>query len=210
MPAPATLKINEIFWSFQGEGLHLGSAAVFIRLSGCSTGCSFCDSKASWTEFTPMTARTIIEHITPWQQQYHTRRVIISGGEPLEQDLSELCQQLLSFGFSIAIETNGVHFQDLPIHWWTVSPKPAHNYHIHPQLLSRISELKLVAIPYLTLDIIQTLRSQIPSSVPIFLQPNGQDSSSFGFTFSLFKECQEKGLESVKAGVQLHKLYGVS
>ena len=50
MPEPSILKINEIFWSFQGEGVKIGFPSIFIRLAGCQLRCPYCDTKESWED----------------------------------------------------------------------------------------------------------------------------------------------------------------
>ena len=71
--------INEIFYSLQGEGVHMGKASIFIRLSRCNLRCSFCD-----TEFDTgkeMTLEELRDAIAP----YPGRRIILTGGEPTLQ-----------------------------------------------------------------------------------------------------------------------------
>ena len=58
-------RINEIFYSLQGEGRHTGRPAVFVRFSGCNLKCPFCDT--DFNAATLMTADDIINAISPWQ-----------------------------------------------------------------------------------------------------------------------------------------------
>ena len=72
-------KINEIFYSIQGEGFHAGTPAIFVRFSGCNLKCSFCDTKHE--EFKYMNDEDILQEI----HSYPCRFVILTGGEPMQQ-----------------------------------------------------------------------------------------------------------------------------
>ena len=69
-------KINEIFYSLQGEGFHTGTPAVFVRFSGCNLRCSFCDTLHE--EGVMMTDEEIVEKVS----SFPARMVILTGGEP--------------------------------------------------------------------------------------------------------------------------------
>lgn len=113
-------RVNEIFYSLQGEGRWAGRAAVFIRFSGCNLSCPFCDTDFSHSE--PMTIEEIIGKITPWKE---CGFVVLTGGEPTLQVDEVLTAALHSSGFYIAIETNGTHPVARGVDWITVSPKQA-------------------------------------------------------------------------------------
>ena len=68
------LKINEIFYSLQGEGYFAGVPAVFVRFSGCNLSCSFCDTNHG--SHTIMTEEQVVEEIS----KYPTRHIVITGG----------------------------------------------------------------------------------------------------------------------------------
>jgi 7-carboxy-7-deazaguanine synthase len=211
MPEPSILKINEIFWSFQGEGLRVGIPSVFLRFAGCSVQCPYCDSKDSWKSDAgaSVSIGEILSEIEKHQKKYPQSQVVITGGEPLEQELSEITTALKKKNNFLSIETNGIHFQDLPIDWWTISPKDVTDYFIHEDLLKKINEIKLVVNKSLTIDVIKRTRSIVPVSVPIFLQPEANDNNRYVNTFSLFQQCQEEQLENIRCGIQLHKVYEV-
>jgi organic radical activating enzyme len=211
MPGPSILKINEIFWSFQGEGLRVGVPSVFLRFAGCSVQCPYCDSKDSWKSEAgaSVSIEEILSEIEKHQKKYPQSQVVITGGEPLEQELSEITTALKKKNNFLSIETNGIHFQDLPIDWWTISPKDVTDYFIHEDLLKKINEIKLVVNKSLTIDVIKRTRSIVPVSVPIFLQPEANDNNRYVNTFSLFQQCQEEQLENIRCGIQLHKIYEV-
>lgn len=126
------MRVNEIFYSLQGEGFFTGTAAVFVRLSGCNLRCSFCDTDhESGRE---MSVREIVDAILP----YPTRHVVITGGEPALQLSDQLVSTLHRHGYFIQIETNGTRELPEDIDWITCSPKYA------PVVLTSVDELKIV------------------------------------------------------------------
>jgi 7-carboxy-7-deazaguanine synthase len=98
------LKINEIFYSIQGESLHAGLACVFIRLTGCNLRCIWCDTRYAYTEGLDMTIGDILDAISV----YPCRLIGVTGGEPLVQaETPELIHCLLAQGYTVLMETNG-------------------------------------------------------------------------------------------------------
>lgn len=127
------MRINEIFYSIQGEGRYTGTPAVFVRFAGCNLRCSFCDTE--FQTYAQMTEDEIICAVS----SYPAHHVILTGGEPTLQLTSSLLHKLSSAGLTVHIETNGTHpLPDGPIHWVTCSPKDA------PVRIQRIDELKVV------------------------------------------------------------------
>jgi 7-carboxy-7-deazaguanine synthase len=211
MPVPSILGIKEIFWSFQGEGLRVGFPTIFLRFYGCSLHCPYCDSKSSWKPGPVrwMSLPEILGEVEIYREKYPGSQVVLTGGEPLEQDLASLTAALKTKGFFLSLETNGRHFQDLALDWWTVSPKDVSGYFIHEELLKKITEIKLVVNKNLTMETIKRLRGKLPEQVPIFLQPDGFDRDRYKNTFSLFRHCREEKIRGLRVGVQLHKIYRV-
>ena len=111
-------KINEIFYSLQGEGRHSGIPSVFLRFSGCNLRCSFCDTahqEGIWLSDEDIVAE-INKYPAPW--------IILTGGEPtLSIDDSFIAFLKAQTGKKIAIETNGTGRIPKNIDWVTVSPK---------------------------------------------------------------------------------------
>lgn len=131
------MKVNEIFYSLQGEGVYTGTAAVFLRLSGCNMKCWFCDTKGH-EQGTEMTEEEIAERVS----QYPARHIVITGGEPTMQLNARLTRLLHEKGFFIQIETNGaLPLKDgTEVDWITCSPKG------NEIKIQRIDELKLLFI----------------------------------------------------------------
>lgn len=110
-------RVNEIFYSLQGEGFHAGTPAIFVRLSGCNLRCPFCDTDhASGAEMTD-------EEIVAEVSQYPAVLVVLTGGEPSLTIDEALIRRLHAAGKHIAIETNGTHPIPAGIDWITLSPK---------------------------------------------------------------------------------------
>src|SRR5580658_562133 len=98
------LKINEIYLSLQGESTWAGLPCVFIRLTGCSLRCSWCDTAYAFYEG----ADNGLEEILANVENYGVRLVEITGGEPLEQEgVYPLMEALLAKGYQVLLETSG-------------------------------------------------------------------------------------------------------
>src|SRR6187402_2137160 len=100
------LPLMEEFYTIQGEGYHTGTAAYFIRIGGCDVGCHWCDVKESWNaELHPPTAvDVIVENASKYSDT-----VVVTGGEPLMWDMTELTQRLKENGRKVHIETSGAY-----------------------------------------------------------------------------------------------------
>jgi len=142
-------KVNEIFYSLQGEGYNTGTASVFIRLSGCNLRCTFCDTLHE--EGTIMSLPEIVEQVMHYPQ---APLIVLTGGEPslwIDDDFVMGLKQLT--GKRIAIETNGTHPLPHGIDWVTLSPKTGlGDSGDVPVVLTRCDELKVV---YLGQDLAQ-------------------------------------------------------
>ena len=116
------LAINEEFISIQGEGKNTGVLQYFIRTQGCAVGCYFCDTKYTWR---PQDAITKEADIVKRAEQSGAEWVCITGGEPLEQDLSQLVIMLKHRGFFVQIETSGMYYHPIvkKMDWVCCSPK---------------------------------------------------------------------------------------
>jgi 7-carboxy-7-deazaguanine synthase len=99
------LKLNEIFFSIQGESTQAGRPCIFIRLTGCKLRCTYCDTQYSYFEGEDQEIDEIIRRI----KAYPCKLVEVTGGEPLEQkETPILLQRLLDEGFEVMLETDGV------------------------------------------------------------------------------------------------------
>jgi len=109
----ATLVVNEIYLSLQGESTFAGLPCIFIRLTGCDLRCSYCDTAYAFTAGKKMSLAEILEKVHELAKPFSNLKlplVELTGGEPLLQKNSlPLMQQLCDAGFSVLIETSGAH-----------------------------------------------------------------------------------------------------
>jgi 7-carboxy-7-deazaguanine synthase len=128
------MRVNEIFYSLQGEGFLAGAPSVFIRLAGCPLRCRWCDTKYAWDKTAG--AHYSIEKVVQTIQQWPTKFVVITGGEPMiNSDLTLLAQTLKASGKHITIETAGIAFiQDLPCDLMSINPKLSNSTPTDPEL----------------------------------------------------------------------------
>jgi organic radical activating enzyme len=207
MPRPPTLKITEIFPSFQGEGLRQGEATIFVRLSGCNLKCPFCDTKYAWKGGRDYSAEEVLEKIKEIRVDFPARWICLTGGEPLIQEVSGLVRKLKKEGFRVQVETNGTFYRHLPVDWYSVSPKPA-KYRYRPEYRQRAKEVKLIVTKDLEFKAIRKLRKEFPEKTPLLLQPQSARIWSMALATRLLKQAVREGLKNTRLSYQLHKIYG--
>ena len=101
---PGILRVNEIFYSIQGEGSRSGERCIFIRLTGCGLRCTYCDTEYAFYEGIDLDIPEILEQI----KSYNCALVELTGGEPLEQEgIYPLIDLLLTGGYEVMVETGG-------------------------------------------------------------------------------------------------------
>jgi len=147
-------RVNEIFYSLQGEGFYTGTPAVFLRFSGCNRRCAFCDT--DFSAYCDMSAADIVSEVSA----FPARHIVVTGGEPLLQLDDTLVRALKAAGFYIQVETNGSLPVPTGVDWVTCSPKDA------PWAIGRIDELKVV---YNGQDV-ERIADLLPAT-RLFLQP---------------------------------------
>lgn len=227
------LQVHEVFFTIQGEGPFSGQRAVFVRLTGCNLRCWFCDTKwddekdqyVSPTDLFKKVVSTVLN-----SRANDCDLIVITGGEPMRQDLSEFIELARVGGYRVQIETAGTYWQDcMTQHNVTVvvSPKAAR---VHPQYealsksYSRKVYWKYVVVAdqidpndWLPIGNYQRLKNgkigggvlaRPPIGATVYLQPCDEYDV----------EKNKRNLEAVKnialmtgyiAGVQLHKLLNV-
>jgi organic radical activating enzyme len=110
-------RINDIFYSLQGEGHNTGRAAVFVRFAGCNLRCSFRDTE--FDTYREMSDEEILAAISG----YPARFVVLTGGEPTLQVDEAFIELLHQHGYEVAMESNGTRPAPRNLDWLTVSPK---------------------------------------------------------------------------------------
>lgn len=116
------MRLAEIFYSIQGEGLMAGTPSVFVRVSGCNLRCRWCDTEyASWyPDGRTWSVREVVAEV----ERYAAHHVVITGGEPfLFRQLGELCMALQKRGRHITIETAGTIYREVVCDLLSLSPK---------------------------------------------------------------------------------------
>ncbi len=98
------IKINEIYYSIQGESSKAGLPCVFVRLTYCNLRCSYCDTEYAFYEGAEKSIDEILEEV----KKYKCNLVEVTGGEPLVQEESnELMKRLCDEGYEVMLETGG-------------------------------------------------------------------------------------------------------
>ncbi len=116
------MKIADLFFSIQGEGVLVGVPSVFVRTSGCNLRCGWCDSEyTSWQpEGTPYTVAEVMERVTA----FSAKHVVVTGGEPLlAPDIEDLCTALREKKYHITMETAATVFKPVACDLASLSPK---------------------------------------------------------------------------------------
>ncbi len=201
------LDVQEIFPTFQGEGIYAGMPSVFVRLGGCNLACHFCDTE--FENFEEIALDRILEKIDSYSG-IHKKLVVITGGEPLRQPLTPLCDALLEKGYKVQIETNGTLFQPLDKRVDIVcSPKAgSHGYApLRPDMLNVVSALKFI------ISASDPLYNHVPDigqgrDMLVFIQPMDEydDQKNAANLSHCLKLAQQ---QNVRLSVQLHKIIGV-
>ncbi|MFN7184930.1 MAG: 7-carboxy-7-deazaguanine synthase QueE [Alphaproteobacteria bacterium] len=208
------LDVQEIFATLQGEGPYAGWPSVFLRLGGCNLACEFCD-----TEFESFTKRRLDNVLSDIQMLANNEAgarvrhlVVITGGEPLRQNLVPLCEALLQQSFKVQIETNGTLFQPLPEMVDIIcSPKMSGGkYHtLHPDLLARLTALKFIvreaAGDYQAVGEV----GQSQHNIPVYVQPmdeydKARNEANRAHALHLAQ------IHGYRLSLQTHKLLGIA
>jgi 7-carboxy-7-deazaguanine synthase len=183
------LPVMESFYTLQGEGFHQGRAAYFIRLGGCDVGCVWCDVKESWDaekhpRFSVEEIVDILKEVTSSQLQVTGNQqpatsnlpiVVITGGEPLMHDLTELTKAIHAAGFETNIETSGSHPLSGEWDWICLSPKkfkaPL------PDVVPHANELKVVIFNKSDFAWAEEYAALVSPTCKLYLQPEWDKSA---------------------------------
>jgi 7-carboxy-7-deazaguanine synthase len=197
VPGNSQFAVAEQFFSVQGEGHWTGTPAWFIRLQGCTVGCPWCDTKHTWEAATATSALADIVRGVPQS----ARHVVVTGGEPYEQDIHRLLYALHIEGRRVQVETSGC-FDVYGPGWITVSPKFVKP--LSRKALRAANEIKQVITCE---DDIRRFQEEVLPHVgqwiPISLQPvsNGRRAVEI-----CIEECKRSGYQ---LSLQTHKLAGL-
>ena len=211
--------VNDIYKSVQGEGRLVGTPMVVLRLHGCTVGCSWCDTKQTWSL---KHEASELEAALGENQNYanigearladlcreiggpNIKWVMLTGGEPCEQDLDTLIVNLRRQGFKVNLETSGT--QPLPKNepeWICVSPKYAFRKPLQ-NVLEDADEIKVVICTVKdleeNLDELKRLRDY---GIIVSLQPVAGSKSALGVCISAATEY------GFNLSIQMHKVIDI-
>jgi organic radical activating enzyme len=161
------LPVMEQFYTIQGEGNNTGKAAYFIRIGGCDVGCHWCDVKESWdASIHPLTSITsLLDDVL----SYSAKSVVITGGEPLQYNLTELTSLLKENHIETYIETSGAYPISGNWDWICLSPKktmPPKN-----EIYKIAHELKIIVYNKHDFEWAKQEAEKVNSTCILYLQP---------------------------------------
>jgi 7-carboxy-7-deazaguanine synthase len=120
------VKIAEIFYSVQGEGMLTGTPSVFVRTSGCNLRCTWCDTP--YTSWAPEGVAMSVAEIVAEVRRHPATHVVLTGGEPMIQpEVVELAHALHHAGLHVTIETAGTVWAPVVCDLMSISPKLANS-----------------------------------------------------------------------------------
>lgn len=195
------IPVVEMFHSIQGEGLHTGKPAFFIRLAGCDVCCTWCDERIAWDEtlFPLLTIDEIVDNV----KKSNANTVVVTGGEPFRHRLEELTNKLEQMGITRMVETSGTEKITGQWSWITMSPKK-HQPPL-PENYLKTNELKVVIQKETDFQWAEHNASLVSNETVLYLQPE----------WSCFDEIMPKIVQYIKSNpqwrlsVQVHKFLNI-
>jgi 7-carboxy-7-deazaguanine synthase len=191
------VKISEVFYSVQGEGMLVGMPSVFVRTSGCNLRCAWCDTP--YTSWQPEGEELDLDQIMAAVRRLPARYAVVTGGEPMiAPGIVPLTGRLREAGLHITVETAGTVFAPVACDLMSISPKLAHStphareggrwasqherLRIQPEVLRHLMtaypyQLKFVVAQPEDLDEIRALAAQLGAeSSRVVLMPEGTNA----------------------------------
>lgn len=205
--------LYEHFLSFQGEGVHLGRAAYFLRFYGCDQKCGFCDSAGTWhPQWKPegmrlLDVRQVVSLVLEGAANAPLETfIVLTGGEPALYDLEPLVQGLAEEGYKAHIETAGHRPLPQSAHWITLSPKLFATPPLQENW-ARADEIKLICqTPEQMQRDLKTIFAQTMGlNTPVWLHPEWSQRKNPELLATIIQTV--KTTAHCRAGYQLHKLY---
>jgi 7-carboxy-7-deazaguanine synthase len=230
--------LNDIYLAVQGEGVQTGVPMIIVRLQGCGVGCTWCDTKETWDKDEPNRRETIPDILgtnglwgyfdgeqiakyiyesynwgegwNPKNKQQGLRWVLVTGGEPAEQNLTHLVHELHDYGYKVALETSGTAAGHLGagFDWVCVSPK-LNNPNGKPIIEAAVTiadEIKMVVGRESDIEALDQLLKIMPDATEpswqVCLQPLSQNKKA---TELCVKTVQARGW---RLSLQMHKYLG--
>lgn len=202
------LAIYERFDTFQGEGVHMGKHAFFIRTFGCPIKCPWCDSAGTWHhDYIPNDINKVcVEQLANEAADSRAKICVITGGEPAVHDLTQLCDHLHDRSIKVHLETSGAIY---PIKgnfdWITVSPKKERPP--EQTMISVASEIKIIVdSPSEVKYWVDMYGKVLTTNRNVWLHPEWSQRQKPEILQTIIFNVKEYGF---RAGYQMHKLYMV-
>ncbi|SRR5258706_1669124 len=161
------LPLMEHYYTIQGEGYNTGTPAYFLRLGGCDVGCVWCDVKDSWNAEKHPLSR--IEEMVELVQNANASTAVITGGEPMMNDLTYLTDIFHQNKIRLWLETSGAYPLTGEWDWICVSPKKFKAP--MKSALEKANELKVVIYNRFDFDWAEEHAATVNSACKLFLQP---------------------------------------
>lgn len=233
-----TLDFHSMFYTLQGEGPFAGRRALFIRLAGCNIMCPGCDTE--YTNGRQLLAPTAIIHKASQMLNEHGHDgrgvlVVITGGEPLRQNIAPLIRGLLFIGFHVQVETNGIYgplgalkemHNSHDRLWFVVSPKThrihrdweeyadAYKYVLSANEVDPVDGLPNTALSYRASQFEAATSRTVPNvarpqnpSTPVYVTPRDYGGGP------AWEDIEAVAKSAMKfgyiAGLQLHKIFNL-
>jgi len=164
------LPLMEAFYSIQGEGFHKGKASYFIRIGGCDVGCHWCDVKESWDaqEHPLISTKNIVKNSLEYSEM-----VVVTGGEPLMWDMTNLTRELRENNKKIHIETSGAY--ELTGNWDWICLSPKKQMKPVDEIYKKADELKVIIYNNDDFKFAEDQAKKISSKAHLFLQPEWEN-----------------------------------
>jgi len=195
------LPMMEEFYSLQGEGFNTGMASYFLRIGGCDIGCSWCDSKRSWSvDRHPLED---VDSIICRAVDCPSNSVLVTGGEPSMYDLEYLTSRAKRNNLKMFLETSGTHNLTGDWDWICLSPKmhspPLDGYY------TKCDELKVIISEIKDFDWAEEIAGKVHKACHLFLQPEWSKKDEM--TAAIIDYIRKN--PSWRISIQTHKVWGI-
>ena len=199
-------KVNEIFYSLDGEGERAGYPSVFIRLSGCNLRCNYCDTIYAFDEGRYMSTLEIEEMVN----KFNCKNITLTGGEPLlQKNVLNLIASLYSKGYEIVIETNGSvdirdaqHYAVICMDWKTRSSGVSDKMLMDNLSYLKDSDILKIVVRDEDLADVEKLLDEYPIKASVYLSPVFGEIELPKLAHFVM---DYKGTKRVKMQLQMHK-----
>ena len=167
------LPLMEAFYTIQGEGFNAGMPSYFVRIGGCDVGCHWCDVKESWNAL--LHPATPTDDILDQILACNAKAVVVTGGEPMNYNMSYLTSKLRENQFKIYVETSGSSPLSGDWDWICLSPK--RNKPPLQEAFDRASELKVIIENDADFEWAEQMAQKVNSTSHLYLQPEWSQAS---------------------------------